>query len=87
MRLADNWPFRGNPNKTMRLRLRVVVSLVLGTFSFIFFDLLGYDRLTVDLFHPRPFAEVWWHCPLWVAATFVILTIYRFADDSEKSGD
>jgi hypothetical protein len=84
MKLADNWPFRGSPSKTMRLHLRVKLSFVLGAVCFVLFDCLGYDRLTIDLFHPRPFAEVWWHFPLWVAANFVILTVYRYADDSHK---
>jgi hypothetical protein len=72
----------------MPLRSRAVLSLVLGTLAFIFYDLSGYDRLTVDLFVPRSFVEVWWHFPLWVAGIFAILTLYRtVADDSQESGD
>jgi hypothetical protein len=71
----------------MPLRLRVVLSLVFGTLAFIFYDLSGYDRLNVDLFVPRPFVEVWWHFPLWVAGIFAILTLYRNAtNDSPRSG-
>jgi hypothetical protein len=43
-------------------------------------DWSGYNPREPDIFFPRPFREVWWHLPVAVDVSFVVLQLARLYD-------
>jgi hypothetical protein len=69
----------------MTLRQRLAVSFGFSLLAFAT-DWSGYDKWNPSLFHPKRFADVWWHFPALLVGIFIASLLIWRGDGPRRFG-